>query len=200
MEIEKFCYQTSQILYNFNITFGVFVTKTANSFDELVADLQKENLLDGGLIDEFDNRNNLTEPVFHKTETNFTRKTKEIAPIKKPSITIQPLAEIAPDNLLKINSAPEITNEINESGDLNYNPVLLLHPVKKSAQQKVEIKTKQKGRFCKTCLIAVPYHRFSCKFCGERVTAKLIYYPLLALFALILVLIFLIIIANKNFT
>lgn len=173
--------------------------KTVNLFEELVADLKKENLLDSGFNENFEYSNNLTAPVFHKTETVFTKKVKESAPIQKPSITIQPLAEITPDKITEIKAA-SITNEINESGDLNYNPVLLLHPVKKTAQPKVEIKPKQKGRFCQTCMISVPYHRFSCKFCGERVTGKFVYYPLLILFAIILVAIFLIIVASKNYT
>jgi hypothetical protein len=176
------------------------VQKAVNLFDELVADLKKENLLDGGLNENSEYSNNLTAPVFHKTETDFTQKVKEIPPIQKPSITIQPLAEITPDKITEIKAASTNTNAISESGDLNYNPVLLLHPVKKAAQPKVEIKPKQKGRFCQTCLISVPYHRFSCKFCGERVTGKFVYYPLIILFTIILVAIFLIIVASKNYT
>lgn len=174
--------------------------KAVNLFDELVADLKKENLLDSGFNENFEYSNNLTTPVFHKIEPLLTKAIKEVAAIQKPSITLQPIKEALPENLGEIKFAPAITNEMNESGDLNYNPVLLLHPIKPAAQPKVKIKPKQKGRFCQTCLISVPYHRFSCKFCGERVTGKFVYYPLIVLFAIILVAIFLFIIANKNYT
>lgn len=165
----------------------VCVNRDMNVFEDLVADLQKENLLDAGIVGGHgsfasNSANPETAPnYFFKEVLTFGDNTKV---------------------------APEVSSEIQPDKSSNKNPQSFIPNVTETLSanetqkrlRKVQIKTKKKGRYCKTCLIGVPHYRLRCKFCGEKIPGSYLYY-FLVLFALIAgLVIFSLIIISKNYS
>ena len=167
-----------------------------NLFEDLLEDLKKENLLDEGTNEAFVSGDNLIIPPdlpIVKTTSNSVF--REVSTFYDNSSL--KLSEKSSTNSFQIQ--PAVPNDNENSFPVNYNPVLLLSPVQPRKLRKVQLKNKKKGRYCKTCLILVPYYRFRCRFCDEIVTegfiySLLIFFSIIVLFAVILVLI-----ANKTY-
>lgn len=140
-----------------------------NLFEDLVADLQKENLLD----DKLSFSNDLTGTSQSKSEPvsklflveNFSEY-EEL-----PANFFQKLENISQNNQAGSLALSEVTEPVSRA---NNNP----QPTK---IRKVQSKNKRKGRYCKTCLVRVPFHRFRCKFCNEIVSGNLYYYSFILL-------------------
>lgn len=167
-----------------------------NLFEDLVTDLQRENLLDDGVNETFNFNDNLTLPKF---ETISNSVFKEVSTFYDSSgIKQREFKDFLPEKYFN-QAQPVISNEITSAIPVNYDPVLLLSPEPPKKLRKVQIKSKKKGRYCKTCLIGVPYYRFRCRFCGERVAGTFYYYSVILLSIALLLAITFIVIANKTY-
>lgn len=161
-----------------------------NLFEDLVADLQKENLLDSGV----NTGDYLISPNLPKVETISNPIFKEISSFYDGSaVKRSKVKEVLPEN------PPVISNEEFLSPPINYTPELPLSPEKPRKIRKVQIKPKKKGRYCRTCMIKVPYYRLRCRFCGEKVAGGGFYYLLILLSIISLLAVFFLIIANKTY-
>lgn len=171
-----------------------------NLFEDLVTDLQKENLLDNGVNENYKLSDNWSSLNFSKVETTTNSVFKEFSTFYDNSAFKLPeFKEVLPEES-SLNQAQSATsNNIETSIPVNNDPVLLLSPEPPKKLRKVQLKAKKKGRYCKTCLIGVPYYRSRCRFCGERIAGGFYYYSIILLSILTLLTLIFAIIANKTY-
>lgn len=167
-----------------------------NLFEDLVEDLKKENLLDDSVSAYSNLGNNVFVYRSPKSEKTSNIALTDFSVIyEKPSLKISNLKEALSANLpppieeFNLESIVENNTEDFPLMDLNQS---MQDSGEQPKKRKVQIKTKKKGRYCKTCLIGVPRYRVTCKFCGEKVSGSYFYYflilfPILLLLSAILV-------------
>lgn len=163
-----------------------------NLFEDLVADLQKENLLDEGVYTgDYSFSSNLS-----KVETISNPVFKEISGFYDGSaVKMSRVKEVFPAP-----STPSlILNEESLSPPTDYVAKLPLLPEKPRKVRKVHLKAKKKGRYCKNCMISVPLYRLRCRFCDKKVAGGGFYYLLTFLSIIALLAVFFIIISNKTY-
>ncbi|MEK7724874.1 MAG: hypothetical protein AAB336_11025 [Acidobacteriota bacterium] len=171
-----------------------------NLFEDLVTDLQKEHLLDDGVNEHHVFIDSWALPNPQKIETSSNSIFKEVSIYYgNSSVKIPNFKEVLPNKSSMNQTQFVASNDLIPAPPANHDSVLLLSPLPPKKLQKVQIKTKKKGRFCKTCLIAVPYYRFNCRFCGERVAGGFYYYSIILLSILTLLTLFFAIIVNKTY-
>lgn len=144
-------------------------------FEDLVEDLKKENLLDDSVNSYSNVGNNIF--VYKSVKTD-----------KKVNLVVNEVNQLFKQSTPKfsnftLNIQPQIDNFANETPAQENSSVVEADSTKKL--RKVPIKNKRKSRYCKTCMIGVPRHRLSCRFCGEKIAGSYFYYYL-ALIPLIL--------------
>lgn len=162
-----------------------------NLFEDLVEDLKKENLLDDNVSAYSNLGNNVFVYRSPKSEKTSNLALTDFSVIyEKPSLKLSNLKETLSVNLQpkidEITIQPVLENN-QEDLSLNESNQTMQDNSEPTKRRKVQIKTKKKGRYCKTCLIGVPRYRISCKFCGEKVSGSYFYYFLI-LFPILLLL------------
>ena len=162
-----------------------------NLFEDLVEDLKKENLLDDSVSAYSNLGNNVFVYRNSKVEQTSNLALTDFSVIyEKPSLKISNLKESiaanletpAADFLIESPAAYKIEDQTQNKANQ-----LMQDGIETNKRRKIQIKSKKKGRYCKTCLIGVPRYRISCKFCGEKVSGSYFYY-LLILFPILLLL------------
>lgn len=175
-----------------------------NIFEDLVEDLKKENLLDDNSNDYNHLGNNIY--VYQKPANNKTSNVSIIEATTfedKKTLKIPDFKKTLPLNFKTETEEPEITEQKQTEPQIVFTDESIqisIETAKKPQRRKVPVKNKKKTRYCKNCLVIVPRHRLSCRFCGEKIAGSYFYYylaliPIFLLFAgLIAVLII------KNYT
>ena len=163
-----------------------------NLFEDLVSDLQKENLLDDGIY----TGDYSFSPKLSKVETFSNSVFKEISTLYDNSaVKLSKVKEVLPEK-----PAPsDFSNEVFYSPPISSDTELPLALVKPRKVRKIKIEPKRKGRYCKNCMISVPFYRLRCRFCDQMVSGGFVYllFILLSIFTLLAVFFF--IIANKTY-
>lgn len=174
-----------------------------NLFEDLVEDLKKENLLDDSISAYSNLGNNVFVYRNSKVEQTSNLALTDFSVIyEKPSLKISNLKETIAANLetqaaeFLIESPAEYKIEDQTQDKANQ---LMQDGIETNKRRKVQIKSKKKGRYCKTCLIGVPRYRLRCRFCNEKVHGGYLYYFLILLPIILLSLAILAILFGKKF-
>ena len=147
-----------------------------NLFEDLVEDLKKENLLD----DTVNTYNNVGNNIFvYKSSKSEKTPNLEIKESSRPFDDLKPKV-----SNFTLNIQPQIDSFANEISAKQKNSLTETEPVKKL--RKTPTKNKRKSRYCKNCLVAVPHHRLTCRFCGEKIAGSYFYYYLTLIPAILL--------------
>lgn len=165
------------------------------NFNDLIADLTRENLLDES--------NNLSS-----TKPNESNNSLEFELQNYPTPDLLTNTEIyevkLPDfSFLK----PEIDREINENQIKNVFPAQDQTITTQTTQNLIKYKTSRsrhkrasrRGKYCPTCLIKISQFSLYCHCCRQRVVSDLYYYSLIMLSTVIFVVLAWVIITSKSY-
>ncbi len=169
------------------------------TFNNLVEDLTKENLLD-------DRNYSARQKFRNKKVTDFP---SSIELLRTSTPDILELAEnhdlklpdfsfFQPENILELGQEDRIKPVLTDSSAPG--PFHSTEKFIRFQQTRRKTKTQKKGaKFCQHCEIYMPFYTMNCRFCHGRLTAGLSYYLMIALGVVMIVLFLFIVLANKSY-
>jgi len=169
------------------------------TFNNLVDDLMKENLLDDGNYSASKRFRKKTAPELPTSIELLQASTPDILELaEKHDLKLPDFSFFQPDNILEISPEDRTRSVLPDSP-----PQATFRSTQnfiRYQQTRPRPKKKKKGtKFCNHCELYMPFYSINCRFCNGRLTGSLSYYLMMMFAGVIVALLLFVILANKTY-